>query len=111
MDILVTIPRSEAYNQVKEDRFVTRLQNKAVQFWKISRKPTNLNIGDRVYFIEQGFITCYHIFIGYVNDPTCEVTGRVWPGLNLLLECPAVHLPKPVLHRGFQGFHYTTRLD
>lgn len=111
MDIIVTIPKSERANQDKEDQAVAQAGNSGVQFWKISRKPLNLNIGDHVYFIEDGFITWYQIFTGYTNDPICEVTRRVWPGLNLILKCPATRLSKPIPHRGFQGFHYTPRLD
>jgi len=111
MDLLVTIPKSETGNQVKEDVVVSQFKDAVVQFWKVPKKPTKLNVGDRVYFIEQGFITCYHIFKGYIQDPVCAVTGRVWFGLNLLLACPPVYLKTPIPHRGFQGFHYTDRIE
>jgi len=111
MDIVVTIPRSEAVNTKKEDEFVSELKGNAVQFWSVHRKAKELKVGDRVYFVENGFITCYHKFLGYVYDPVCEVTGRLWPGLNLLLECPCVLLINPVPKKGFQGFHYVERFE
>jgi hypothetical protein len=111
VDIIVTIPKTEVQNQKAEDAFVAQLHNQAVQFWKIHVKPVKLNKGDHVYFVDDGFITCYHTFIGYVSDPVCEVTGRVWWGLNLLLACPATYLKTPIPKKGFQGFHYTERLE
>lgn len=105
MDIIVTIPKSEAANTVTEDAFVAANEG-AVQFWSIGRKPKRLNTGDRVYFVEHGFITCYHIFKGFIQDPVCQVTGRVWSGLNLLLQCPAINLPIKIPCKGFQGFRY-----
>ena len=106
MDIVVTIPKSEVENIKREDEFVAQLQGNAVQFWAVPRKPKDLKVGDKVYFVENGYVTCYHIFIGYVYDPVCEVTGRVWSGLNFLLRCPQVRLEKPVPMSGFRGFHY-----
>jgi len=111
VDIVVTIPKREAQNIAREDEFVAQMQGHAVQFWSIHNKPKNLIVGDRVYFVENGYITCYHIFIGYVYDPVCEVTGRLWSGLNLLLRCPQVKLENPVPMKGFQGFRYIERIE
>jgi len=111
MDIVVTIPKSEEANIVIEDEFVAKLKGHAVQFWSVFKKPKDLTIGDRVYFVEHGHISCYHEFIGFIYDPVCEVTGRVWHGLNLLLNCPQVKLKNPVEHTGFQGFRYIERME
>jgi hypothetical protein len=116
VDILVTIPKSEAANTVKEDQFINNCvrdgEQGVVQFWAIKRKPKTLNIGDRVYFVENGRVTCYHLFAGYVSDPVCEVTKRVWHGLNLILKCPEVLVKSYIPYRGFQGFRYiNTRWD
>ena len=105
MDILVTVPKKEAVNTVAEDAFVASNPD-SVQFWSIGRKPKKLNVGDRVYFVENGFITCYHVFLGFIQDPVCQVTGRVWRGLNLLLKCPAINLPIKLPCKGFRGFRY-----
>jgi len=110
LDILVTVPKTEIENTEKENAFC-QLYGDAVQFWAIPRKPKNLNIGDRVYFIKNGFIVNYNIFIGFVYDPVCEVTGRVWRGLNLLLKCPAITLNNPIKKSSFRGFHYIERIE
>jgi len=111
MDIVVTIPRSESSNIKKEDDFVSKVNNQAVQFWSIGKRPKELYVNDRVYFVENGFVTCYHKFLGFVDNPVCEVTGRHWSGLNLLLECPCVNLSNPIPKKGFQGFRYIERLE
>lgn len=105
MDIIVTIPKSEAANQVREDAFVQANDN-VVQFWAIRRKPKDLLVGDRVFFSEHGFVTCYHKFLGFANDPVCEITGRVWYGLNLVLACPPTYVDNPIPMPAFRGFRY-----
>lgn len=112
MDIVVTIPKSEAANTAKEDRWVVANQAEGVvQFWSLGRKPKDLNIGDRVYFVERGRITCYQEFFGFASDPVCQVTGRLWPGLNLLLRCPAVPVRNYISYKGFRGFRYIERIE
>lgn len=108
MDIIVTIPKTELENIQQERAFADQSED-AVQYWSVGRKAQNLNVGDRVYFIENGQITNYQVFLGYVYNPVCEVTGRTWPGLNLLLKCPSIFI-KPVAKKGFQGFRYIERL-
>ena len=110
MDIVVTIPKTELENVYKERETVSQVDNEAVQFWSVGRKAKELNVGDHVYFVENGQITNYQIFLGYVYNPVCEVTGRTWAGLNLLLKCPSIFLKTPVAKKGFQGFHYIERL-
>lgn len=110
MDIIVTVSKSETGNVAKEDAFATRHRGHIVQFWRIGRKPKKLNTGDRVYFIESGQILYYHKFLGYVYDPVCEVTGRTWQGLNLLLAWPPQMLVQPIPRPGFRGFAYIERL-
>lgn len=106
--IVVTIPRSEKKNILKEDLFATSPEaqaEKVRQYWSVYKGPKELWIGDRVYFLYDGWIDYFHFFIGYQQDIACEVTGRLWPGLNLVLDYP----PTPVVAmqmRGFQGFHY-----
>ena len=110
MDIVVTIPKKELANVLKEREFVANSGDQAVQFWSVSKKAKKLAVGDHVYFVADGFITNYQKFLGYVYNPVCEVTGRTWPGLNLLLACPSIFLNTPVAKKGFQGFHYIERL-
>ena len=104
MDIVVTIPRKEFGNIKKEDEWFKENPN-SVWFWAISRKPKNLNKGDRVFFVENNQITHYGVFDDFIYNPVCEVTGRVWFGLNMLFRKPAVDI-KPMPYKGFRGFRY-----
>jgi hypothetical protein len=104
MDIVVTVPKNLLDKHIKKD--YVKVDNEFVKFWSVPRRAKALNVGDRVYFVENGYMKYYYIFLGYVHDPICEVTGRIWPGLNLLLKCPEVTLDTPVEKNGFQGFRY-----
>lgn len=108
MDIVVTIPKSEIKNIQAEDSYAGNLITRdmvPIQYWKVGRVPKRLNKGDRVYFVVNGRITYYHTFLGLVENPVCEVTGRIWYGINLILKYPEVKC-EPIEMRGFQGFRY-----
>jgi hypothetical protein len=112
MDIVVTVPKRELDNLKKEDEFIAdNGADTCIQYWAIGRKPSNLKMKDRVYFVENGEIKYYHTFLGYAKDPICEVTGRTWNGLNLILKCPEVVLKTTIPMKGFQGFRYVQRFD
>lgn len=104
MDIIVTLPRKEQKLTELEDIYAKSINS--VQFWKLGKKPQLLNIGDKVYFVVNNKVVYYHIFLGFVYDPVCEVTGRVWRGLNLYLKYPEVNLKVPYTMKGFRGFKY-----
>lgn len=112
MDIVVTIPKKESANIEKEEEWAEENKDTAaICFWKVSNEPRKLNAGDRVYFVENGMITSYNIFKYCDWDLTCEVTGREWPGLNLVMEIPTAILKKPVPMKGFRGFRYMERVE
>jgi hypothetical protein len=112
MDIIVTVPKKEFKNIAKEDEFINKSgPENCTQFWSIGRKPSNLKLHDRVYFVEDGWIKYWHEFLGFTKDPHCEVTSRTWPGLNLILKCPETILTNPIPQKGFQGFRYFQRRD
>lgn len=106
MDIIVTIPKSEFKTMKKEQAFAEANNGEVVEYWSVGEKPTKLEIGDKVYFVEDGQINCYQIFLGYEYNAVCEVTDRVWKGLNLILEYPPIILDNPIPMKGFQGFRY-----
>ena len=109
MDIIVTVPKGELGNIEKEDAWIAEMHKQGkttFSFWSMPRKPVDIKEGDRVYFVVDGFVTCYHEFIGFVYDFTCEVTGRFWSGLNLKMRNPPIWLKKPFPMKGFRGFHY-----
>lgn len=108
MDIVLTVPKKELKNVEKEEQWARKNKNNpdAICFWKIGRIPKKLNKGDRVYFIHNGYIVNYNEFIGVDYDIHCDVTGRYWDGLCLVMKIPSVPVNPPVPMRGFRGFQY-----
>jgi hypothetical protein len=106
MDIVVTIPKSEYQNDERENKFMQESTD-VIQFWKFSKLPKNIKVGDRIYFVKNNRIP-YSMRIREIskNDwEQCTTTGRVWEG-NLIfiddLRVEEIDIPC----RGFQGFRY-----
>lgn len=99
MNIAVTLPKEEDINE-------STYHGRRCVFWTVSRMPKQLNINDRVYIIEGDLVSYYYYFIGFVQDPRCEKTGRIYGGLTLLLSPTRHVLVKPFEMAPFQGFHY-----
>lgn len=109
MNIVVTVPKSEQSNVKKEEQYADKSikeGSNVAQYWQLSKKPKALQAGDKVYFVENGYIRYYHTFFKYTENAKCDVTNRVWNGINLVLDYPPVKLDKPIFMKGFQGFRY-----
>jgi hypothetical protein len=105
MDIVVTIPKSEYSNDDLETDDMQK--NDLVQFWTFRRLPSNLQIGDRIYFVKNNKIeSSMRVIEISKNDwEKCETTGRVWEGnLVFIDDLKYENLDMPV--NGFQGFRY-----
>lgn len=104
LDIVVTIPKSEYINDDKETAVYE--QGGYEQFWQLSRQPKKLNIGDRVYFVKNGFIESSIRVIRIETKATasCEVTNRTWNGCLIFMDDLRQEQLEQV--RGFQGFRY-----
>ncbi|GAG53555.1 unnamed protein product [marine sediment metagenome] len=120
MDIVITVPKSELKNIEQEEKWAKGEMGDGglVEcYWQIGRKPKHLrgwselkdDEEDRVYFIHDGMIVNYNVFREFTWDAHCDVTGRDWPGLNLLMETPSVPVTPPVPMKGFRGFRYIER--
>ena len=104
LDIVVTIPKSEYENDNKEATVYE--QGRYEQFWQLSRQPKKLNIGDRVYFVKNGFIESSMKVIRIETKATAtrEVTNRAWNGCLIFMDDLRQEQLERV--RGFQGFRY-----
>lgn len=112
MDIVVTVPKNELKNVAKEETWAKENKNDNIFcFWKISREPKKLKPGDRVYFIHNGTIINYNIFSHIDYDLNCDVTGRYWKGICLVMDTPSIPLKGPIPMKGFQGFRYIKRIE
>ena len=114
MDIAVTVPKREMRRIASENAWAeeaVREGSTVVQYWSVAKLPKKLNSGDRIYFIEDGRITHYHEYVDYALDAECEVTGKVWEGMNLVMKYPGVRLTVPRRMQGFRGFRYVERVE
>ncbi|KOS64640.1 hypothetical protein FJQ98_14185 [Lysinibacillus agricola] len=104
MDIVVTIPKNEYENDDRETAVFD--QGGYEQFWQLSRRPKNLNIGDRVYFVKNRRIES-SMGVKRIEEKTtasCDVTNRNWSGCLIFMDdLRQEYIPNI---KGFQGFHY-----
>ncbi len=110
-DIVVTIPKNRL-NQVAEEERITEARRQAGEqvyyFWSLNRRPKDLAVGDRCYFVWANAIRAYHVVVGFAEDQTCEVTNIHHPGLCVMLD-PEIHEVEPIPHQGFRGYRYMKR--
>jgi hypothetical protein len=111
MDIIVTTPKSEMENAKREAEFVER---ECGSFFRaLPQHPKRLGTGDRIYFVEDGFIrghgTVFSILFRAGDLPVgerCQATGRKWKGKCIVHYNRWKWLKNPVPMKGFQGFRY-----
>jgi len=107
MDILVTTPKTEIENARREAQDMA--EHGGTYFRTFKRRPA-VAPGDRIFFIEDGFIRGYGRVITFTSGQMrCDTTGRIWRGYH-------VHyarwrwLDVPVIKKGFRGFMYIRNL-
>lgn len=108
LDILITTPKSEIENSKRE------CKNYDTWFRTFKYKP-NTEIGDKIYFTENGLIKGYGIIkeiYQSVEGEQCEETKRFWgkPGYWVIVFSDWHWLKSPVPFKGFQGIRYIDRI-
>lgn len=109
MDIIVTTPKKEINNAAKEAK--EALDGKVTHYFRTFRKfPTKLNKGDKVFYIEDGYIRGYAVVDSIENqspsDLVCLTTERKWIGNRIHMRCDSWIWIEPIKYKGFQGFKY-----
>ena len=108
MDILVTTPKSAHKLAAEEAKFVK--ENPDAYWFRTLRGKPNVQVGDKVYYIDNGKITGYGIVFDIITgEMQCESTDKIYRGTNLKQRewgC----LKRSVPFRGFQGFRYVDRI-
>ena len=108
MDILVTTPKSAHQLAYEEAMFVERYPN-TYWFRTIRGKP-DVQIGDKVYYVDQGMIRGYGIVFEITYEELqCIMTKKIYKGTHLK-QRKWVWLKKPIPFKGFQGFRYINRI-
>ena len=110
MDIIVTTPKSQMANAAQEA--ADCIENGGGEYFRrfpINQVP-NINIGERVFYVEDGYIRGYARVSRMFNTPRyiqCDTTGRWWPpGFYLVMPADSWRWIQPIPMRGFQGFRY-----
>ena len=107
-DIVVTTPRGESANSAAEAACCIAAGG-GNYFRTLSRAPRDLSVGDRVFYVEDGYVRGYARVskIGGAGGMTCQTTGRRWVGgCVVVMPADSWRWIKPLRMRGFQGWRY-----
>lgn len=103
MDIIVTTPKSQMDNAAKEARDIKKAGG-GFYFRCFRKVPKGLSFGDRVFYVENGFITGYCKVHSIERDiqKLCATTGRQWPvGEYIMMDATTWTWIAPIKMRGF----------
>lgn len=108
MDIVVTIPKSEYANNLREREYDHKHPGETVGFRMYGFRP-EVEPGDRIYFVRDGMVSYSKEIVAVEKSEatTCIVTGRTWTGkwkVSFVGERDERHLG--IRCRGFQGLRY-----
>lgn len=112
MDIVVTTPKTERVNAEAEAEWA-KAQGGGIgvtYFRRMKKVPQNLELGDKVFYCEDGYVRGFCILggIDWGEQPAvCAVTMRDWgDGAQLIMRADSWQWIKPIPMKGFQGFRY-----
>jgi hypothetical protein len=112
VNIIVTTPKGEIKNAKKEAEFCIKNRG-GFYFRKLSKKPKKLNVGDRIYYIEDGFIRGFSLVFEIKNSRMkCEVMKKEWgDGWYIIMKAEDWKWIRIIPMKGFQGYHYVDNLE
>jgi hypothetical protein len=106
--IIVTTPKSEIETSAQEA--AECLENGGgYYFRKLGRNcPKELEIGSKVYYVEDGYIRGFGVVASVVNEEhICGCTDRNWgEGWYAIIPACSWMWIRPIKMTGFQGFRY-----
>jgi hypothetical protein len=108
MDIIVTTPKTEIKNAVKEaeEAKAGRVQ---YYFRRLASFPKDLKVGDKVFYVEDNYITGCAVVSAITNEAgeQCSTTKKNFTsGVFVWMKCDSWQWIKPIPMRGFQGYRY-----
>lgn len=105
MDIIVTTPRSESKIAAQEAEWC--LKHGGFYFRHVSRLPKNLEHGDKVFYVEDGFVRGFAVVYAFdIGDVECEVSGKTRSGAQIIMRADSWKWIRPIPMKGFQGWRY-----
>jgi hypothetical protein len=108
MDIVVTTPKSEMKTAAGEAAACIAAGG-GYYLRRLASMPKQLRQGDKVWYVENGYLRGYCIAAEMVENPALvdEATGNLFPaGLYIVMPGESWTRIKPIRFAGFQGWRY-----
>ena len=111
MDIIVTTPKSEMAAAAQEVAdCIAAAGGEYFRRFPRSQAP-KVATGDRVYYVEDGYIRGFALVSRVEDRPhagvTCDTTRRPWlPGFYVFMDAASWQWIRPIPMRGFQGWRH-----
>jgi len=109
MDIIVTTPEGEIKNAALESEQIKSIGSGNYFRYLGRNKPSTINEGDKIYYVEDGYIRGFCIINKITRAPfaDCNTTGKRWRiGWYTIMDATTWQWIKPIEHKGFQGWRY-----
>lgn len=104
-DIIITIPKSENWEQYRAD-LDKALEKGHYLYFKVPSLP-KVKWGDNCWVVHNGILRGYNKIVGTEEKEfTCSTTGRHWKGKFVVRQPFFYENPAVVPMKGFQGFRY-----
>ena len=109
MDIVVTIPKDRYKVDDAENKWLEQ-SPMARAFWVMSKNPTKLKVGDRVWFVRNNKIhssmKVRQCGVTKSNESNvCSTSGKEWKGIFKIF-MDDFRYEKEIEYNGFMGFRY-----
>lgn len=113
-DIIITTPQTEIERSAQEAADAIA-NGGGWYFRRLATFPKMLKKGDRVWYVEDGYIRGFCIVAKIYNGHQpfyCTTTKRNWPaGVYIIMSADSWKWIRPVPHMSFRGFRYVPPLD
>lgn len=106
-DIIVTTPKAASELAAREA--AQCLANNGGFYFRTFRvKPTELEVGSKIFYVEDGYVRGFAVVSQIVNGAMqCETSGRDWgQGWHAIMDATSWQWIKPLPMLGFQGWRY-----
>lgn len=111
MDIIVTTPKSQMATAALEAKNCQE-SGGGQYFRKLSTAPKNFGPGDKIWYVENGYVRGYCLAKKVVKPSpkivlVCDTTGEEWTdGVFIFMEANTWNWVQPIKMKGFQGYRY-----
>jgi hypothetical protein len=107
-DIIVTTPKSEMSTAAEEAKQL--IEEGGGQYFRTFKSHApKIDVGERVYYVEDGYIRGFAIVSSVQNgQEQCSTTMRDWGyGTQVFMDASSWKWIRPIAMQGFQGWRYS----